>query len=332
MSKNQHNVSMADFNLGNFLNKFVDASRAGLRGSSTEMTQKSKVAQETFNQNLNAMQQKISVKPVILTPITRQPVVYQPLSMNHFDSLDRALYVKESMNLPKDLKEFLEIVQKANAGEQAPRLLAKNIDTNQIALFLQNQGKEAVNKLIGDMANASKQGISDLSQIKDTMKLINACVSAAGEKSSSAIKNLILLYLPWIPLPQDKDFELEVETYENEKGESESSITILISTKNYGNVKATLILGVGNSMTVLINCSEEFPKEELLKKLKAEGSAHAITSSIIFDQKPAKQFENQSRQAKINMSNTTEINPFLLLMASYVIRYTIEIDNQKDIA
>ncbi len=324
---------MADFNLGNFLNKLANASMTGLKGSSTEMTQKSKVANETFTQSLNSVQQKVILKPIILTPVTRQPIVYKPLQMNHIDSLDKALYVKESMQLPKDLKEFLGIVQNATtATGQTSTLIAKNIDINQIVLFLQGRGKEAVNRLIGDMANASKQGISDLSQIKDTMKLINACVSTLGEKNSSTIKNLMLLYLPWIPLPQDKDFELEVETYENEKGESESSITILISTKNYGNVKATLILGVGNSMTILINCSEEFPKDELLQKLKAEVSTHAITSNIIFDQKQAKNSQNQTRQAKVNMSNTTEINPFLLLMVNYVIRYTIEIDNQADMA
>lgn len=324
---------MSNFDLGNFLNKFVNASMSGLKGSSTEMTPKPKVNQESFSQNLNLIQQKVPAKQVILTPLTRQPVSYQPLQMNHFDSLDRALYVKESMNLPKGLNEFLAVVQKTVTAEvQSPLVLAKNIDINQIAAFLQNSGKEALNKLVIDMSNASRQGISDLSQIKDTMKLINACVSAAGEKNSSTIKNLILLYLPWIPLPQDKDFELEIETYENEKGESESSLTILISTKNYGNVKATIVLGVGNSMTVLINCSSAFPKEELLKKLTTEGKAHAITSNIIFEQKEAKQAENTSRQAKINMSNTTEINPFLLLMAHSVIRYTIEIDNNADMS
>lgn len=323
---------MVDFNLGNFLNKFANASMAGLKGSSTEVPQKSKVAGETFTQNMNVIQQKVSLKPIILTPVTRQPIVYQSLQMNHLDSLDRALYVKESMNLPKDLKEFLVIVQNvASSAEQMPKLIAKNIDINQIVLFLQRQGKDAVNKLIGDMANASRQGIVDLSQIKETMKLINACVSTVGEKNSSAIKNLMLLYLPWIPLPQDKDFELEVETYENEKGQSESSITVLISTKNYGNVKATLVLGVGNSMTILINCCEEFPKDELLQKLKAEANAHSVTSNVIFDQKQTKYSENQTRQAKVNMSNTTEINPFLLLMVNYVIRYTVEIDNQADI-
>ena len=49
-----------------------------------------------------------------------------------------------------------------------------------------------------------------------------------------------------------------------------------------------------------------------------------------FKEKVAKS-EEKIAQAKINMSQTTEINPFMLLMAHTIIRHVIEIDNNTTI-
>ncbi|MEI8129721.1 MAG: hypothetical protein WCG95_08930 [bacterium] len=179
------------------------------------------------------------------------------------------------------------------------------------------------------MANASKQGLTDLSQIKDAIKFINASVSVASQENSSQIlKNFMLLYLPWLPLQEGVDFDLEIENTESEEGDSQTSVTIMISTKNYGNVKITLILLGGNSIDIFVNCSETFPKEELLKRINLECKNHSMQSTVVFEQKAIKQDENASRQAKISMSNLTEVNPFLLLMANLVIKHTIDLDNQ----
>lgn len=323
---------MNQFNLGQFLTKVIDYSMAGLRGSSTESTQKSppQPSQESFSQNLVPKQQLKAQTPqtIIINMLGVQARPLQNIQMSHIASLDSALYVKELMNLPKNMQEMLTYLQKAIKTEaETPVMLTNNINISQIALLLQQNGKEAANKLIMAMANTSKQGITDLSQMKETLKLINASVSSAGQNNSAqTLKSLMLLYLPWIPLPQRNDFEMEMGISEEKSGESESSLTIMIATKNYGNVKATLFLQAQNSVGVLINCSQEFPKEELLKRIKMEGQSHSIQSSIVFEQKATKQNENPTLQAKINMSNANVINPFLLLMAHSVIKHTIEID------
>lgn len=321
---------MNQFNLGQFLTKVIDYSLAGIRGNSTESTAKMPQPQENFSQNLIQKPPPQQQTPIlVVNTLSYQAMPLQTMQMNHLENLETALYVKDLMNLPKDMKELLNFVQKnLAAAEELPNVIAQNINLNEIALLLQQSGKEAVNKLIMTMANASKQGITDLSQLKNTMKLINACVSAAREKNlNTTLKSLMLLYLPWLPLQEGVDFELEFLNPEKKSGESESSLTILISTKNYGNVKATLIMLEGNSINIIINCSNEFPKEELLKRIKAESKNHSVQSNVIIEQKQIKQSNDAVRQAKVTISNSTEINPFLLLMAHAVIRHTIEIDN-----
>lgn len=323
---------MNQFNLGQFLTKIVDYSLAGIRGNSTESMPKppQSAPAESFSQNLMPNLKPNPKSPIlVVNTFAIQQMPLQTMQMNHLEALDRALYVKDLMNLPKDLSQLLNSIQKNVAqAEEMPAMFSK-ININQIALLLQQNGKEAVNKLIMTMANASKQGITDFSQIKDAIKLINASVSTAGQNNpAQTLKSLMLLYLPWLPLQESVGFDLEIETAQGKSDDSESYITIMISTKNYGNIKVTLFLVGGNSVNILVNCSDNFPKDELLKRLKVESKNHSIQSSVVFEQKTIKQDENAARQAKINLSNAKDVNPFLLLMAQAVIRHTIEIDTE----
>lgn len=205
------------------------------------------------------------------------------------------------------------------------------IDLSQIAQLIQANGKEAVTKLITAMTSASKQGINDLTQIKEMARLINTSMAAAAQNDpAQTLKVLMLLYLPWLPLEEGVGFDLDIETSDDDSVESDSILTISISTVNYGTVFATLVLETSNSVHVSIECSKDFPKDELLLRLQGAEKQYSMNSVITFTDREAKA-EEEVAKAKINMSKTTEINPFLLLMAHTVIRHTIEIDNNKSI-
>lgn len=340
---------MHNFNLNNFLNKAFKFSQfnAQRNQSGSANSAQRETVHESFNQRQQNITPRLQQQSVAQNILNVQSRVMRNLQMNHLASLDRSVYIKNIMRMPKNLQEFLTEVQKeiAQTTKQAQtnlnaktlntnlsELLKQNLNLEDAAMFIQQNGKDALAKLIMAMASASQQGLEDMSEIETTMKLINACVSAAGEKDNAqTIKTLILLYLPWLPLQEGVGFELEVETYENESGDSETSLTILISTKNYDNLMITLVLSGTNNITILVNCSDKFPKEELLKRIKTESQTHAMQTSVSFEQremKTDKQGENQAPQAKINMANTSEINPFLLLMAHAIIRHTIEIDRE----
>ena len=204
------------------------------------------------------------------------------------------------------------------------------INLNQVALLIQKNGKEAIPKLIMAMTEASKAGISDVSQLKDMAKFINASISVASENNpQKTLKLLLMLYLPWLPLEEGVDFDLDVQTSEN-KEESDSIITITVSTINYGTVKATIFLESSNSVQVGIECSEKFPKTELQARIEGEQKHYSMDSVVSFSiNESMKAHENAKQSANINMAQTTEINPYLLLMAHTIIKQIIEIDNNK---
>jgi len=326
---------MGQFNVSRFIAKFVNNSMAGFnkgaqpqpQAQGNENLQHLETAQKLQNLTQHLIQESVAgAKPF---PGPKTPLIAD-MKMNDLGSFQQSLYIKDLMNLPQEMESVLVLLQKNMASsKEATNLLAENVNLTQLSELLQMGGKEAMNKLILVMANATKQGITDLSQIKEAMKFINASVSVAAQDNPQQIlKNFMLLYLPWLPLQEGVDFDLEIEMSESESGEDELSITIVISTRNYGNVKITLVMKDGMSVNIMISCTKEFPKEELLKRISTESKKHSMQTDVVVEEKIIKRDEETPRQAKISMSNLPKINPFLLLMANAIIRHTIDLDNQ----
>ena len=199
-------------------------------------------------------------------------------------------------------------------------------------LILQN-GKQAVAALIIAMASASKQGLSN-QQIQETLGIINSCISMAESNNpAQTLKSLMMLYLPWLPLNEGIGFDLEITPQDGENDSNNSKLTVLIQTKNYGNLKGVFTLTTTNSVDVIIICSENFPKKILQKSLMEESTAHAMNTNIDIEEvQPKNEEKNETHETKVNLSATNEMNPYLLLMAHAFIRYTILIDNNTSLS
>ena len=212
----------------------------------------------------------------------------------------------------------------------APNMLINIAD---ISNLIQINGKDAITKLILAMTAASKNGVSDLTQLKDTAKLINASIALAStDNPAQILKTLMLLYLPWLPLHEGVGFDLDVETSSESGSDDESLLIITITTVNYGIVKAVVFLETSNSVQINIECDEKFPKDELMLRLQSEQKNYSMQSVISFDTKksPENTPSPEVTNAKINMSHTTEISPYLLLAAHSIIRNTIELDRNPE--
>jgi len=357
--KNVIMIIMSDLNLSRLISKFVNYRPV------------------TTNRPAQPAQSQ-SYTPAPQTPTAASTSASAQIA--NLNGTDRAAYVKDLMKLPKNINEFVYIVQRnmsqAQFQQQFNRYMAnqrnmlsqtqaqilaqlqglsfpdsaalqsnkamlnqlastlKNlpimsgtmINLADISLLIQNNGKDAVTKLIMAMAGAAKQGVTDLTQMKDTAKLINASIAMAAQgDNAQTLKTLLLLYLPWLPLQEGTGFELDIEAGENSSPD-DSILTITITTVNYGIVKAVLILENSNSVQVSIECSKDFPKDELLLRIEADEKHYSMQSAVTFSTAVEHKTATDKPQAKINMSNTNEINPYMLLMAHTIIRHTIELD------
>ncbi len=194
-------------------------------------------------------------------------------------------------------------------------------------LILQNS-KQAVAALVISMASAAKNGM-DGKQIQETLSIVNSCISMAeSDNPTQNLKSLMMLYLPWLPLNEGIGFDLEISPPDGENDSNDSKLTVLIQTKNYGNLKGVFTLTTSNSVDIYIVCSDKFPKNTLLKSLNEESTSHAMSTNIDIEEiQPTTEEINEIRETKVNLSATNEMNPYLLLMAHAFIRHTIIIDN-----
>ena len=356
---------MSNFDLGHLISKFVNYQPVAPNRTSASATQQAFAPATSGNTS---------------TPTAAPNASSAQSQAANLNDVDRAGYVKDLMKLPKNINEFVYVVQRnmsqaqfqqqfsqqmanhrnmlsqtqaqilaqlqglsfpnsatlpadsvllnqlSSSMKNLPILSGTMINLADISALIQTNGKDAVTKLIMAMANAAKQGATDLTQMKDTAKLINASIAmAALGDSAQTLKTLLLLYLPWLPLQEGVGFDLEIETGENSSAD-DSILIITITTVHYGLVKAILILESSNSVHVNIECSSEFPKDELLLRIETEEKHYSMQSSVSFTTSSEQAVATDRPQAKINMSNTNEINPYMLLMAHTVIRHTIELD------
>lgn len=372
---------MSGIDIRRFLNNFGSNYQQQTLSAKNSVNNVAQNQTNQSSQNIASQTQNISANQPTQTTNTQ---LAQNLQLNALQNMDRAVYAKEVLQLPKNVNEFIYMLQRGLTQSQFNQLFANQlaaqrnslsqlqaqilaqlqglnttlndeiiniqlvnqlqtslkkleilsggmINLSDISILLQKNGKEALTKLIMSMTEASKSGITDLSQMKEMAKLINASISIAAENTpQKTLKLLLLLYLPWLPLEEGTDFDIEIQQQNTGNEESDSILVITITTKNYGTIKATLILESSNSVQVQIECSEEFPKDELKLRIDKEQKYYAMDSVISFEQNTSTKPAQQSEQsANINMSQTTEINPYLLLMAHALIKHTIDIDNNK---
>lgn len=200
------------------------------------------------------------------------------------------------------------------------------INIADLATLIKTNGKEALTQIIISMANSAKNGINDVSQMKEAAKLINASIAIASQKDNSqTLKILMLLYLPWLPLQQGVDFELDIQSKE-ENASDNSVLIIKIQTINYGEIVVMLVLESANAISINIQCAENFPQDELNLRLNNDKKTYSAQTSLSYTSKPSDKTKAERTQATINMSNTNEINPYLLLMSHLIIRHIVEID------
>ena len=256
-----------------------------------------------------------SIRNQIRRPILHEPM--QPKIVNEEEQMQNNVQKNQGMTA-EELAKF-----KQNLASQ----LNENVNLSNVSALLQRNSKLAMNKMISMMTIATAQGMTDIKPLQDTVNIINASVSANSQNDSTqTLKNLMLLYLPWLPLQEGVGFDLEIEQDEDIP-ESDTFIKILITTVNFGNLHATVSLITGNSVDISITCSEKFPKKELFKRLSKDGSQHSMQTAIdIKEQKPQEQIETINPKAKVNLSNVNQVNPYLLLMSHAIIRHTIELD------
>lgn len=321
---------MKDINIGQFVSRFFNQ----------DFAKKSSAPVENFNLQPKAMpERQVNTQEIIAKQLfnLNQDITNTRAQLAQLNNLDKNLLLKDLFNLPKDIKDFLLMMSdtnsKALSNQEITNLLTNgSLDLSKLMLFIQQNGKEALSKLFQMVANYNQLGATvKQDQLSELTALINACVAGAAEKDSQALKTMMLLYLPWLPLTDNKAFKLEIENSIGAEASRDDSITILISTINFGNIQVLLTKPDKCSIGVNITCSQEFPVEKIKLAISEEAVNYNVQANISESIIEKADNKIQDSQLQISMKVSPGVNPFLILMANSVIKVITAVDNADNI-
>ncbi|MBR6126569.1 hypothetical protein IKQ21_02695 [bacterium] len=328
----------------NTFNSSLSNQKPSIAAPSAQLTQA--LSNQLQMNQIASMDRSVYIKNLLGLPQTLGEILLSAQNKNNPVNINTLLLNDTAQELIKNQKVLSQIFDDTseiplNIAQNLQAQTAQNIQRDAVMLFFSGMiqmpaisemilknSKHAVAHLIAAMANASKSGMTG-EQIRETLGIINSCISMAESGNpAQTLKSLMMLYLPWLPLNEGVGFDLEVETASGENESNDSKLTVLIQTKNFGNVKGVFTLTTSNSVDIYIICSEDFPKRTLQKSLMEESSSHAMNTTVDIEAiQPKNSNTNENREAKVNLSATNEMNPYLLLMAHAFIRNTIFIDS-----
>ena len=267
--------------------------------------------------------------------IEQKQTLSPQLKMTPMEVEDNAKYVKELLNLPKDIAQTISqlVANKSMTSAQNAQLLlllqSGKIDLNQLVLLLNDNTRAAMQKLVQTISQAARMGVNDAGQLKDLLNTLGL-ISTTTTDTSSALKNFILLYLPWLPLNaagENLDFDIDVFDAASGAADDElQSVIILIETMNFSNVRATLEMTQDGKVEILINCIESFPREKVLSVLKKESQNLNIQTGLVVETTKKEIQKDEIKKARAQISASSCVSPQLMLMAHAVIKIVFKID------
>lgn len=315
---------MNQFNLFNILNTFVDTAIK---------LQQNAVKSNAFTQNAETTNMNTLLSS---TPKTSQPQNLQQAMQ------ENSAAIKEALQLPQDLKDLVSQLAKTTNNEQAQNnqnqqqtkgwSVDSEVDLNMLTKLLGENSKETMEKLVEVLA---KDGNVNAKSVKSLISSMADIGGVSENSNNQVIKNVLLLYLPYLPFdPEKKNFNFDVTfTSGSEDDIQDQGIELLIKTENYGNIKAYLTLGDEKTVHILVNCNKAFPIDLLSKLMQKEGNKNKLKIVMNFSDKNqptqnsfgSPKVGGGQKEVKIKSSSST-IKSGLILTSYSLIKSVFEID------
>lgn len=263
----------------------------------------------------------------------------------------KANYAKDLLNIPRDFTELINQITSSgvNSSNALNQQLANKlsellqngkIDLSSLSALLEGNSKDAIQKLMMTIANVAKYGANDVSALKELMNLFASSTAFASD--SQALKTLMLLYLPWLPLSSrhedNLDFTIDIfdkiEGPDPESEEAAETVKVLIETKNFSNVTATLEMNPLGQIDVDIVAGNDFPHKQVMELIKEEAMMNNVKLNISSGENKnadLNKLKEKEYSKNVKIAASGSISPKLMLMAHGLIKIIINVDYEKTI-
>ena len=274
----------------------------------------------------------------------------QIAATNIMNNMQQNIFLRDMMGLPKDwtnlLNEFLltsnsqvsNIINNLNTTGQNTMqaallaLLSSNskVDLAALAEMINKNAALMSDKLIKYMGDISMQ--NNIAQLKDVMLIGASIASSAKTNPNEFIRDIVQMYLPWLPLvpPKQEDLD-EIQAKIAGSSEDEAQISFYISTNNIGYFKIEIV--VEDEPEIYINNVYEKEidelKDNLVKTLKDNIKKNSAKAKVFYSGKIDKDLNKKDKQLYIVKSSDSMVGLILLQLIARVIFEFDEVQAQR---
>ncbi len=207
-------------------------------------------------------------------------------TLNALNARELTLLIRQLLAMPNDLRLLLAMLAFGNTDSSQLANLLKNLKAEillkDIQQLLNTNSKEVINKLI-QLTQNNALFFEGSNQLRDILGIIQKISISSQISHSDALTNIMLLYLPWLPLMQQQQLELFFGYQESEEGSEDFEVLVMfIKTANIGVFKVTIILNPDKSIEIDIENDSVATNviEKIVKETKNELNENGITSKI----------------------------------------------------
>lgn len=318
---------MSDISLGQFFKNVFDYST----GKPVQQ-QPGKVINENFQR---AQQEAMKMVQQTAQNITQnmaqqQNILQTQMMLKQLSAAEQSWLMKHLFEFPENMTQLLETIVtngKTVSAQELLSLMNKELDLSKLLVLLQTNGKAALEKISKMIATMNQSGIYNTQQLKELSVLINACIPANDASQAQILKSFMIMYLPWLPINESTGFNFGgVADESGEKSSAEDTITIYITTKNYGIVKIFLYKE-NDGYDMDVNCRNDFPKEKFHEAIKSD-SSFVLKNPPTYTTRTKADEENDKNETNITFSKSLKVTPQLLVIIHAIIKLVMEIDSQ----
>lgn len=248
-------------------------------------------------------------------------------NINKLDNIQKMLFLKEMLNLPDEWKDLLIFAAlKSSPSANSEQLLSKLIDFNLLKKDINQTSNEILNKLLKLL---TPQMAAKSSEIQQMMEILQKFLPSSETKTPDFIKDLMLMYLPYLPLKEDFKLMFQNKNNNDDGAENNSdAIIIILTTKNMGTFRIEIFLENSTPHIQIDNNSDSLNKrfltglKEIKQKLEIKNEISIIKN---------KNIQSSNEQSQHIISSSKKIHPQILIIAYEIIKMILELDNKLSI-
>jgi len=234
--------------------------------------------------------------------------------------------------MPETIDKFLKNIDPKNIDKQGYQFLKIFVEgmlnNKELANLLNQNSKDAIQKLLNVMTEQLKYPGSDSSQLKDILTILNT-IHNSSTINTNTLRELFLLYIPINYQVFREDGNFSKNFTENEDDIKNSTLSIMFETYSFSNILITLDVD-NNNIILDIKTDAGFPFDKF-KSIVAESSKEAGIN-VLYNFTKIKNSQTKGQKQNFKVISDDYV-PISVINISYIaIKAIFKIDSDmKDI-